>query len=107
MLRFNQTSRVRGDETASYSVRIDKENVSLREFINHLITKRNGEWGYVKIQKNGCPWYSSIYEVEYRWGQIVSDNIPEDVKDKIIPTEIFGDGGWSRMDYVIKLEQLK
>ena len=106
MLKFEQTSRVRGDETASYSVRLQKENVTLKEFIDFLITGRKGEWGYVKIQDKDCPWFSSTYAVEYRWGTIVSDTIPEDLKNKVIPSEILGDGGWSRMDYIIKLERL-
>lgn len=94
MLNFYQTSMVRGDETASFSVTITKKNVSLREFINYLLTERRGEWGYVKIQDKDCPWFSSTYKVEYKWGNIVSDNIPDDIKDKIVPSEISGDGGW-------------
>lgn len=107
MLKFKQISKFRGDETASYSVKIQKENVSLLEFINYLLTERRTEWGYVKIQDEDCPWYDSTYKVEYKWGNIVSDNIPDDIKGKIIPSEIFCDGGWSRMDYVIKLEDIK
>lgn len=107
MLKFEQTSEFRSDETASFSVRITKENVSLREFIDYLLTERNGEWGYVKIQDKDDPWYDSTYKVEYKWGNIVSDNIPDDIKDKIVPSKISGDGGWSRMDYIIKLEDIK
>lgn len=107
MLVFEQTSRTRGDETSSYNVTVQKENVTLREFINYLITERKGDWGYVNIQAAGNPWHSPTYQVEYRWGKIVSDNIPDDIKDKIIPSVLFADGGWSRMDYVIKFGDLK
>ena len=107
MLKFKQTSNIRSDESASYSVEIQKSGVTLEEFVHHLITEYKGEWGYVKIQDKKCPWYSSTYEVEYRWGEIVNSNVPDSLKNKIIPQEIVGDGGWSRMDYIIKLEELK
>ena len=106
MLKFEQTSRIRGDETSSYSVTVQRENVTLREFINYILTERKGEWGYIGIQRAGEPWHSPSYQIEYRWGEIVADNIPDDIKDRIIPSKIFGDGGWSRMDYVIKLGDL-
>ena len=107
MFKVTQTSKVRSDETASYSVKMTKCNVSLRDFIEYLLTEIKGEWGYVKIQKKGCPWYSSTFCVEYKWGKIISDNIPDDIKGKIVPSEFIADGGWSRMDYIIKLEELK
>lgn len=106
-IKFIQEGETHSDETTYYSVKITEQNISLRDFINYLLTKRKDEWGIIKIQKQGCPWYSSTYSLEYKWGKITSDNIPEHIKNKNISLKFSAYGGWSNMNYIFKLNELK
>jgi hypothetical protein len=96
---FTQTSRVRGDETASYAVSNYKAK-TVREFVDEVILNER-EWGYIKVVVKGVSWLS-YPECEYRWGKLLS-TLPAQYLDKEI-TNVEGDGGWSRMDYYISVK---
>lgn len=73
-------------------------NPTLEEFVDWLLTNQAKEWGYVF--GNGF-----FVFVEYSCGNIVKlcDNYNE-IKNKKISLHKM-DGGWSRMDYRIKIEK--
>ena len=99
-MRFKQTSKVRGDETASYSV-TNYRSKTVGEFIKEVLETMPNEWGYIKVKQDGVSWLS-YPRCEYKWGKLIQD-IDEKYKSLRIKS-MTGDGGWSRMDYEIEVE---
>ena len=92
-MKLSQNSKVRGDETASYSVELEKL-YSVCSLIDEILS-REKEWGYIGIECSneifGNP------KCEYRYGELVS-KLPEEYLSKTI-VSVKAHGGWSRMDY--------
>lgn len=94
-MKLKQSSVVRGDETASYSVELEKQ-YTVNEFIIEVLSNA-GEWGYIGIKCKNT--FFGNPKCEYKWGKLIS-NLPEDyLSKKVISVE--ADGGWSRMDYLL------
>lgn len=89
MIKLKQITRTFGDETAGYSVTLDKE-YTVSELFNEILSKKS-DWGYFTVK-------GSISS-EYRWGNIISNIKQEDSEKKVL--SVSASGGWSRMDYVI------
>lgn len=88
------------DETSIYSVVMNKE-MTVSDLIDYAISQ-NDEWGFISIiGDNGL--FKPICRLEYRWGKIVSDTIPDETKGAKIK-DIGAYGGWSRMDYDIRIQ---
>ena len=99
-MKFEQTSQVRGDECASYSV-TDYKAKTVCEFIDEVL-QNTREWGYINIALNGVSWLN-YPACEYRYGNLVTI-LPTEYMDKEI-TKVDGDGGWSRMDYYVYIKE--
>lgn len=93
-MRRELISQVRGDCTASYSIS-DYKAKTIGEFVDEVLAECRGEWGYFTDEN-----YNRISE--YRYGHLLKE-IPEEISKKRI-SKIYGDGGWTRMDYIIKTE---
>lgn len=93
-MRREPISQVRGDCTASYSIS-DYKAKTIGEFVDEVLAECRGEWGYFTDEN-----YNRISE--YRYGHLLKE-IPEEISKKRI-SKIYGDGGWTRMDYIIKTE---
>lgn len=96
LLEFKCTGGPYGDETSSYDVKVNKKFVTVNDIINYVLDKKY-EWGYICINSHGL-----TEDFEYRYGTIIKDNIPEEIKSSNI-NSITASGGWSRMDYYIKI----
>lgn len=92
-LKFTQASPTGGDETAMYDIKPNRQ-CTLGELVEHAM-QRISEWGEIIVPGHG--------RIEYRWGKLFTDNFPDDLLNRDIET-IIGVGGWSRMDYRIKLK---
>lgn len=99
-IRFNITGGPYGDSTCHYDVAYPK-GTKVMDIIAFALTQ--DEWGYVRVKKGGV-----THELEYargmidnKQGRIVSDNIPEEIKNLNVK-KLESHGGWSRMDYLIK-----
>lgn len=92
LMNFKYTG---GDCISHYDATFET-NPTLKEFVDWLLKKKSNEWGYV---------FGNGFCIEYRWGNIVKlcDNYNE-IKNKKISLHKM-DGGWSRMDYRIKIEK--
>ena len=92
IMEFKSTG---GDCISHFDAKFET-NPTLEEFVDWLLTKQVKEWGYV-FGNNFC--------IEYSLGNIVKlcDNYNE-IKNKKISLHRM-DGGWSRMDYTIKIEK--
>lgn len=89
-MRREQISQLRGDCTASYSISGYKAT-TIGEFVDEVLAECKEEWGY----------FNSIYE--YRYGHLLNE-IPEEISKQRI-SKIYGDGGWTRMDYKFITEE--
>lgn len=92
-----------GDGMYVYDVIIKRKGATVADLINYVVNKK-GDWGYIGIK--GIPEISDYNAFEYRWGEVVKDSIPDQLKDSIIQS-IKARGGWSNMDYVIELVNSK
>lgn len=101
MIKYIQTSEVFGDCSANYDVRLDKPH-TVGEFINLVLIERKGEWGKFEIYNPNVSWLD--YEkYEYRHG-VLNDTLSKEIFEKRI-ISIEAQGGWTHMDYLLKLEQ--
>lgn len=100
MFEFVQTGPTAGDETAPYDVILDK-TYTVQEFINTVITKLSGEWGYIGVKNPKDPFFGEPH-CEYKWGKLLS-SMPDDILTKTIRSAK-ASGGWSRMDYILVLD---
>lgn len=93
-----------GDGTSIYKLQINKEGYTIHELIQDAVSRRN-EWGQVEVLVG-----KKRYVLEYKWGNIVEDHIPAELRTAVIDKETAtAHGGWSLMNYIIcpTAEQLK
>lgn len=83
--------KIGGDCTAPYAVILEK-SYTVRTFIDAVLT-RNNEWGSIKI----CHGPSC----QYRHGELIT-KMQDDVLNKAV-IKVTAGGGWSNMDYTIKI----
>lgn len=98
MIDFYQIS-CGSDCTGPYSVSISKP-MTVREFINELLSTYPGEWGYIGIYKYGTI-FGDPY-CEYWHGKLLY-SLPDEYLDRKIE-QVDGSGGWSRSDFLLKVE---
>lgn len=106
MFRLIQTSDTRGDCTASYDIQLDKE-YTVKEFLETVLTQKADEWGafYLMVRSRKLFWQNP--NCEYRNGKKTGTtwaNILIRYGDRRI-TKVCSDGGWTRMDYYIWLDE--
>ena len=92
------------DETAGYRVIIKKQNLTLLEFIDDLLSTKM--WGYIKLKDGKNPWTCTTL-CEYKWGEIIVPLLEEDRK-KYGDMEIVSmdaSGGWSRFDWYLEFKE--
>ena len=86
-----------GDETSLYKLQINKENYTIHELIQDAVAKKN-EWGSVEVLVG-----AQRYVLEYKWGSILEDHIPPQLRTAIIDKETAtAHGGWSLMNYIVR-----
>jgi hypothetical protein len=73
--------------------------MTVREFIDELLTSYPDEWGYIGIYKEG-EWFG-YPRCEYKWGKLLY-SLPEEYLDKQIE-KVSGHGGWSNSDFILHL----
>lgn len=94
---FEQSGPSYGDETTPYNVILKDENVRVRDFIRNMLEQRSDDWGYIYINKQKM--------LAYRKGAIIDQSSILDMFYHKKIKSIKAEGGWTRMDYYIKLEE--
>ena len=94
---FKCTGGPYGDCTSSYDIILKKTPVTVRELIEDVVADER-EWGEISIVSDITHWLDNSCALEYRWGKVIIDNIPEVIKDKEI-IQCKANGGWSAMNY--------
>ena len=97
MIKFEQIS-CGSDCTGPYKVDISMP-MTVREFIDEILTNYKSEWGYIGIYKKG-EWFG-YPRCEYKWGKLLY-SLPKEYLDKQIE-KVSGSGGWSRSDFILHL----
>lgn len=87
-------------ESDFYIVRLKKNYVTVREFLDELIKNHTDNCGEVQIEKR----FETLGKFKYYYGKIVSDEVPDEIKDRPLPREFRASGGWGQMNYIIKFE---
>lgn len=100
MFELIQNTPVGGDCTCGYDVKLDRE-YTVAGFVNTVLKKYANEWGIFEVKRGS----NTIDSFEYSYGKLASEsnNVYQDYKIK----EVYASGGWSRMDYVLYLEEEK
>ncbi len=97
-MEFRQIGKTSGDETTPYEVTKYKSQKVL-ELVDEILQERPKEWGYISV---GEGWFFDIPHCEYKYGKLLNV-LPADVLSKRV-VSVSAYGGWSRMDYYIKVE---
>ncbi len=100
MFKLGRVLRSLGDCTCVQEVYFNKPYI-LKDFINDVVSKKCNEWGHIYIDS----WITG-FEIEYKSGDILKDSIPPEMLDLEI-MDISANGGYSCMDYAVKLKGLK
>lgn len=99
MIKIKRVTEVYGDETAGYSVELTK-NYTVSDFVDDVLLI-DGEWGHIGIHDKYSVFGSP--ECEYSHGKLKT-KLPNDIMDKEV-LSASAHGGWSRMDYQLKIKQ--
>lgn len=95
-ISFKQLRPAGGDCCAPYDVLLNRE-CTLREFVD-CVLKNDREWGFVRL--GSC---FEGNELEYRSGKILRSEFTDAELESTIET-VISNGGWTRMDYVVRLK---
>lgn len=82
-----------GDACSLYNAKVRKP-MSVQDLIDYVLAEEKGEWGCIEVNEN---------RLEYKYGNIVSDNLTDEDKQTEIK-DMFAYGGWSMMDYKVNSE---
>ena len=97
-LQFKQSGRMRGDCIAPFDVTLSRE-CTLRELIAAVL-ERTEEWGYIGIDSDEH--FIPYPSCSYRYGKVISNDLTDEELDSPIQS-VSATGGWSNMDYFVKL----
>ena len=86
------TGRTGGDDMAPYSI-YDYKAITVSDFVTEVLAEEPNEWGRIEVDGFGS--------IKYRDGKLLSE-IPESWKHLTV-VKLTGYGGWSCMDYRIKV----
>ena len=100
LFRLVQKSRVCSDCTCAYDLILQKNECTLREFIEYIKNYRSNEWGGIGINTKDN---TRIASLSYSHGKCDTAMI-SDIMDKKIKSRGYASGGWTRMDYIITCE---
>ena len=100
MFKFIHTNGPYSDCMSDYDIELDK-SYTVGEFIETVLKEKPKEWGYIGIYKKGKIFGDPV--CEYRYEKLITEPLPEEFLIQDIK-EIKASGGWSRMDYLIKLK---
>lgn len=96
------------DCSTGYNVVLHKE-YTVKSFIDEMMDDNRHEsnpamktWGVIYISENGN-YLDSIFETDYDENDLKSD-IPENFLARKV-LDVKASGGWTRMDYIIKIEK--
>lgn len=92
-----------GDASSSYVVQLDKE-YTVQEFVKMVLDEKPGEWGNFEITTDFHYTYTNRKDIcEYKRGKIIADFREEKTKTMVV-SEVIAHGGWTNMNYFIKVE---
>lgn len=100
-MKFRQLQYEAHDCTAPYEV-TDFKAKTVGEFVNEVVASRPKEWGTISVKHDGM--FCGPKICEYRYGKVLG-KIDDVFRDREIEPTVFASGGWTRMDYKLKLKE--
>lgn len=102
LFKLGETLYRSTDATCDYELLITKP-CTLRQFVEEVISNKK-EWGYIGIQPKNKETIFGDPCIEYENGLLLS-TFPDELLDKQIDIKAKHEasGGWSRMDYLVRL----
>lgn len=95
--------RTRPDQTECYAVELEHGH-TVRDFVQSILTQCPKDWGIVRIFPAGTtPAPAFRYEYKYGKARPNTDALPDEVLDAEVAS-VDAAGGWSRMDYDVRLK---
>lgn len=95
------THRAQCNYGSDYFDVIFHKQMTVREFVEEVVSNER-EWGCIRVDI-GEEYYWDNPTCEYKWGKLLSILPGEYLDKKIISGR--SDGGWSQMDYLLKIEE--
>jgi GDP-D-mannose dehydratase len=103
MIKFKSVSKMYPDGMEDYVIQLNKQ-YSVRSFIEEVMKRDEKEWGYIGIFDKKQSWFERGNPfIEYDRNGLKSE-FSEDIMNATIKS-ITANGGWSRMDYKIKINK--
>lgn len=104
--RMKHTGGPYGDACSSYDVMLDHE-YTVQEFVEEVLKEKQDEWGNFTITTDFHYTYTNQKDsCQYKYGKITDDFKNAETKSQII-SEVKAHGGWTAMDYFIKIADTK
>lgn len=100
MLKLIQVGEAAGDCTCNYRVEFPPK-LQAKDFILAAMKEYPNEWGtiyFIESESN-----AEIAAIEFRKGKIAPTTLPEELLKRCIK-EIRAYGGWSNLNYEVRLE---
>lgn len=94
LFRFVESGPISGDCTAPYSLKFNRKNVTVEDFVESVLSRE--EWGKIKVivESNG---QREEQTLEYSCDKIFGEFEHSNMTIKYASAH----GGWSRMDYCL------
>ena len=92
-----------GDCTRVYNIRLNRQDITVQEFIDFILKEAQGEWGTIDVRDVDKLTPDKKYTVEYSHGEIKSQVGDPDWLSATI-TKIHGHGGWSNSDFMLTVK---
>ena len=92
-----------GDCTQVYNIRLNRQDITVQEFIDFILKEAYGEWGTIDVRDVDKLTPDTKYTVEYSHGEIKSQVGDPDWLSATI-TKIHGHGGWSNSNFMLTVK---
>lgn len=92
-----------GDCTRPYYIRLNRQDITVQEFIDFILKEASGEWGTIDVRDVDKMTPDKKYTVEYSHGEIKSQVGDPDWLSATI-TKMRGQGGWSCSDFMLTVK---
>ena len=90
-----------GDETSTYKIKYP-EGATMADLIAHALSNKKEHGSIAIVKPHSWLGLEVVCKMDYGYGRIEADNIPEETKAKKLKS-VSGFGGYSLMDYNVTL----
>lgn len=100
-LVFKEIGGPYGDCMSSFDVALNRL-CTVKELVDWVL--KRGEWGYIGMKSSNSYDVFGSPNCEYRMDKIICGGFSEEYLERVV-TKVSAHGGWSRMDYMLTMEE--